>query len=110
MYDDLPWTHQAKYRLEKFADWSWPNKSGSLTKGGEFKIVDKLAFVTLDEAGHTSPGDQKEAASFILKCWLSGGKGDGCPFEVASTAVTGTTQESEIDMKPIRKPGKARFW
>ncbi|KAI2612651.1 alpha/beta-hydrolase [Hypoxylon fragiforme] len=70
VYDQQPWNHQARYRLEKFAEWTWPDESGNLTKGGEVKSADKLTFVSVDEAGHTSPGDQKQAVGWIMKCWL----------------------------------------
>ncbi|KAH8590567.1 Alpha/Beta hydrolase protein [Bisporella sp. PMI_857] len=82
VYDDQPWNHQAKYRLEKFADWYWRGESGVRLKGGDFKVVDKLAFVSFDNAGHTSPGDQDEAAAFILRCWINNGRSSGCPFEI----------------------------
>ncbi|KAI1374715.1 alpha/beta-hydrolase [Hypoxylon crocopeplum] len=80
VYDQQSWGHQAKYRMETFADWSWPDKSGKLSKGGEFKAVDKLAFVSVDEAGHTSPGDQREAVAFLMKCWLRVGEDAACPI------------------------------
>ncbi|KAH7027383.1 Alpha/Beta hydrolase protein [Microdochium trichocladiopsis] len=89
VYDSIPWTHQAKYRMTKFADWFWLETSageagGSASKthkGGEFKSVGrKLAFASVDEAGHTSPGDQKEAVGFLVKCWFGkAGKEEGCP-------------------------------
>ncbi|KXJ91530.1 Alpha/Beta hydrolase protein [Microdochium bolleyi] len=84
VYDSLPWTHQAKYRMTKFKDWFWSDgaNGNKMKKGGEFKAVeDKLAFVAVDNAGHTSPGDQKEAVGFVVKCWLGkAGKEDGCLF------------------------------
>lgn len=79
VYDSQPWNHQAKYRLEKFVDWEWPDKTGKLSKGGEFKAIDKLASVTIDEAGHTSPADQKEAVGFLMKCWLHQQQDERCP-------------------------------
>lgn len=54
--------------------------AGTLTKGGESKSVEKLSTVTVDEAGHTSPGDQKEAVAFVVKCWLHPGQDERCPF------------------------------
>ena len=92
VYDSLPWNHQAKFRLQRYQDWTWtPSNSTTAEKkkGGEYKTADKLAFVSIDEAGHTSPGDQKEAVAFIMKCWLTGGKGQGCPkgFETVANKL-----------------------
>jgi len=75
-YDRLPWKRQAAYRLHRFRDWKWPDESGALTVGGDFKTADdgavanKLAFFSLDEAGHAAPGDQKEAVSWLVECWI----------------------------------------
>ncbi|ORY66577.1 Alpha/Beta hydrolase protein [Pseudomassariella vexata] len=80
VYDNQPWNHQAKYRLEKFADWQWPDEKRNMNRGGEFKVVDKLGFTSIDEAGHTSPGDQKVVAAFIMECWLRDGGREACPF------------------------------
>lgn len=94
VYDAIPWRHQARYRMTKFADWFWPEAAPSLIvdtaskdeiglmhKGGEFKSYErKLAFASVDEAGHTSPGDQKEAVGFLVKCWFGkAGRREGCP-------------------------------
>ena len=82
MYDAQPWGRQARYRLEKFSGWEWPDAGGRLTRGGEFKAVDRgrLAAVTVDEAGHTSPGDQKGAVAFIVDCWSHPRRGGLCPI------------------------------
>ena len=75
--------------MHQYRDWHWPDESGKLIKGGEikaaddFEIANKLAFVSVDEAGHTSPGDQKEAVSWLVKCWTDGrreGTDSRCPF------------------------------
>jgi carboxypeptidase C (cathepsin A) len=82
VYDSLPWNHQAKFRLESFQEWTWTptgDKSKTKKKGGEYKTADKLAFLDIDEAGHTSPGDQKEAVAFVVKCWLTSSEDEGCP-------------------------------
>jgi carboxypeptidase C (cathepsin A) len=87
VYDHLPWRRQASYRQHKFKDWQWPDESGALTTGGEIKatndldVANKLAFVSVNEAGHASPGDQKEAVTWLIKCWTGAGKHDSrCPF------------------------------
>ncbi|KAK8027714.1 hypothetical protein PG991_004770 [Apiospora marii] len=80
-YDELPWSHQASFRLEKYVDWAWPDrKSGETHKGGEFKAADKLAFATFNDAGHEAVGHQKEAASFLVKCWLATTRDGPCAF------------------------------
>jgi hypothetical protein len=66
--------------MQRFADWEWPDESGKMTKGGQFKTADKLTFVSVDEAGHTSPGDQKAAVAFLMSCWLLDEKDDACPL------------------------------
>ncbi|KAI1266248.1 alpha/beta-hydrolase [Xylariaceae sp. FL1019] len=76
VYDQQPWDHQAKYRMEPFVTWSWPDQSGKRNRGGEFKGPDdkrKLVFASVDEAGHTSPGDQKEALTFLMRWWVNEG-------------------------------------
>ncbi|KAI2601740.1 alpha/beta-hydrolase [Hypoxylon sp. NC1633] len=80
VYDQQPWSHQARYRMKTFSGWTWPSRSGRLNIGGEYKAVDKLAFVSVDEAGHTSPGDQREAVAFLMKCWLGVGDPKACPI------------------------------
>lgn len=81
VYDELAWSHQASFRLEKYVDWTWPDgKSGETHKGGEFKAADKLAFATFDDAGHEAVGHQKEAAAFLVKCWLATTRDGLCAF------------------------------
>lgn len=87
IYDHLPWRRQAAFRMHQYKDWQWPDEAGKLTKGGEIKATDdietvnKLAFASIDEAGHPSPGDQKEAVTWLVKCWTDGAKQDKlCPF------------------------------
>jgi hypothetical protein len=87
VYDNLPWRKQAAFRMHQYKDWYWPDESGAWTKGGEIKTDDgrggaaKLAFISIDEAGHTSPGDQQEAVTWLVGCWTGAGRGDeSCPF------------------------------
>lgn len=76
VWDSLPWKKWAPYRLAKFADWYYPKVGGRtshLVKAGQVKgIVNKLQFLTVEEAGHASPGDQPEAVNFAVDCWVSG--------------------------------------
>ncbi|CAG9989010.1 unnamed protein product [Clonostachys byssicola] len=71
VYDNLPWKNQASYRSHSFEEWRWPQSSGTLVRGGEWKSSGNLLFVSIDEAGHSSPRDQAEAVTFLLKCWTS---------------------------------------
>ncbi|KAK8138060.1 hypothetical protein PG984_001440 [Apiospora sp. TS-2023a] len=80
VYDELSWSRQASFRLEKYVDWKWPDKSGETHKGGEFKAADKLTLVTFDDAGHEAVGHQKEAAAFLVKCWLAATRDGPCAF------------------------------
>jgi len=80
----IPWNRQAAYRLRRFADWFWTkersgNGRGELVKGGEMKSVGKLAFVSVDNAGHLPSLSQPEAVSFIVKCWVTKGMDTRCP-------------------------------
>ncbi|CAJ2507563.1 Uu.00g087490.m01.CDS01 [Anthostomella pinea] len=78
VYNQQPWNHQAKYRMEPYVTWSWPDRSGKRHKGGEFKGPDdkrELVFASVDEAGHTSPADQKEAVAYLMKWWVNEGDG-----------------------------------
>jgi len=66
--------------MQKFDDWKWPDQSGRMAKGGQFKTADKLTFVSVDEAGHMAPGDQKAAVAFLMACWLFDDTREACPF------------------------------
>lgn len=81
MWEDIPWSRQALYRISKWVDWEWPDVAGELTVGGQIKKADKLSFATILEAGHASPGDQKAAVAFLLECWTNGATKDSrCPL------------------------------
>jgi len=43
-----------------------------LEKGGQTKTAGKMTFVTIDNAGHTAPGDAPESVAFMAKCWVTG--------------------------------------
>lgn len=79
VYNNLPWKKQALFRLQPLVDWFWPAAYNQKRKGGQFKKAGKLTFVTIDEAGHTSPGDQPESVSFVVGCWLKGLETASCP-------------------------------
>ncbi|KAK3934648.1 Alpha/Beta hydrolase protein [Diplogelasinospora grovesii] len=82
VFDHLPWSRQAAYRMYRFKEWQWPDESGKLTVGGEMKTADKLSFVSIDEAGHAAPQFQREAVSFLMRCWIAGGseRDPRCPL------------------------------
>ncbi|KAH7407100.1 carboxypeptidase Y [Cadophora sp. MPI-SDFR-AT-0126] len=71
VYDNLPWKGQASYRHEVFRDWQWiDDRDGKTRKGGQVKGVDRLFFVTVDDAGHMSPADQPQAVQRIVNSWV----------------------------------------
>lgn len=45
------------------------------------KRTGKLAFFSVDNAGHTSPGDAPESVAFMVECWVNGKSLSGaqCP-------------------------------
>jgi len=73
-YDMLPWSGQLGFRNETWAKWyiasESPNGQLDQRKGGEMKEYRKLRFVTVDGAGHASPGDQPETAWDIVREWI----------------------------------------
>jgi cathepsin A (carboxypeptidase C) len=86
VYDTLPWSKQAPFRLQPWTEWFWPSRAGSektqkLEKGGQLKKAGKLSFATIDNAGHSSPGDAPESVAFIVECWVRGTSSHGinCP-------------------------------
>ncbi|KAK3385931.1 Alpha/Beta hydrolase protein [Podospora didyma] len=88
IYDRLPWSRQAAFRSHEYTNWQWPDESGKPIKGGKIKTADdlevknKLAFVSVDEAGHASVGDQQEALTWLIKCWTDAKhqKDERCPL------------------------------
>ena len=69
--ENLPWKRQAAFRLQRYTNWFWPRGDGKPVKAGERKSVDKLSFVSIDDAGHLASGDQREAVSFLVSCWTT---------------------------------------
>lgn len=70
-YDNLLWSGHADYRILKFEELDEEKYATTgfwkATKDG------RLAFVAVDKAGHTVPGDKKEGAYRILQNWIEGG-------------------------------------
>ena len=69
-YDRLGWTGQAAFQVATWRDWEFKNLDGTLRKDGEEKRKGKPKFVSVDGAGHTSPGDQPEAVWSVMKGWI----------------------------------------
>ncbi|KJZ72066.1 hypothetical protein HIM_08521 [Hirsutella minnesotensis 3608] len=69
-YDRLRWREQADFAVKK-----WKPLPLGLGATGEWKATSsgRLAMVTVDGAGHTLPGDAREAAYRILEKWLASG-------------------------------------
>ncbi|KAF3023099.1 hypothetical protein E8E14_013407 [Neopestalotiopsis sp. 37M] len=77
-YEDLPWHRQAAYRAEMtFRPWSWTDRDGKTHQGGLWKGTPQrekgLEFVSVKDAGHMSPADQRGAVTSIFGRWLANG-------------------------------------
>jgi cathepsin A (carboxypeptidase C) len=68
VYDHLRWSGLADYRLAHWQD--LPERIGAT---GSWKSSGRLAFVAVDGAGHTVPGDVREGSYKIAQEWLEGG-------------------------------------
>jgi carboxypeptidase C (cathepsin A) len=42
------------------------------------KSLDKLTFVSVDEAGHMPSITQPEAVAFVIKCWTARERDEAC--------------------------------
>ncbi|KAL7951565.1 Alpha/Beta hydrolase protein [Trichoderma barbatum] len=67
-YENLRWSGLADYRLAK-----WQDLPESMAATGSWKSSGRLAFVAVDGAGHTVPGDVREGSYRIAQEWLQGG-------------------------------------
>lgn len=67
-YDNLRWSGLADYRLAQ-----WRALPEHIAATGFWKSSGRLAFVAVDGAGHTVPGDVREGASQIAQEWIQGG-------------------------------------
>ncbi|KAL7787868.1 Alpha/Beta hydrolase protein [Trichoderma ceciliae] len=67
-YDNLRWSGLADYRLAH-----WRELPERMAATGLWKSSGRLAFVAVDGAGHTVPGDVREGSYRIAKEWLEGG-------------------------------------
>ncbi|KAF2816400.1 alpha/beta-hydrolase [Mytilinidion resinicola] len=82
IYDEhIPWKNQAKFRTHSYVDWFYDKHIGNFTapvrtKGGQTKNTEGLVFVTVDDAGHMAPADQKEAVESVVKLWIQGKIGE----------------------------------
>lgn len=69
-YERLGWSGQAEYNIKK-----WQPLPKGLAATGSWKATSdgRLAFVAVDDAGHTVPGDVREGSYRIVQKWLEGG-------------------------------------
>lgn len=67
-YENLRWSGLADYRLAP-----WQELPESMAATGSWKSSGRLAFVAVDGAGHTVPGDVREGSYRIAQEWLEGG-------------------------------------
>lgn len=68
-YDRLGWSGQAEYNIKK-----WQPLPEGIGATGSWKATSdgRLAFVAVNDAGHTVPGDVREGSYRILQKWLKG--------------------------------------
>ncbi|PVH77469.1 alpha/beta-hydrolase [Cadophora sp. DSE1049] len=72
VYERLAWEGRKAFRAAKWVEWTYTTWKEEERRGGERKDVGKLSFVTVDGAGHASPGDQPESVQSVLLDWISG--------------------------------------
>ena len=70
MYENLRWQGQAGYNLKQ-----WRDVPTEMATTGSWKATEdgRLAFVAVDGAGHTVPGDVREGSFRIMKKWVAEG-------------------------------------
>lgn len=73
-YDRLPWHGQASYRsVRELESWYWTDQNGVTHEGGLLKATPAhkgLEFITINDAGHMAPGDQRGSVSSVVGQWL----------------------------------------
>jgi carboxypeptidase C (cathepsin A) len=70
-YDNLPWRSQSEYRLQRLQNWYWTDETGKKQKGGGTKGLPRLQVVTVNDAGHTTPAEQRIAVTEVVGRWLT---------------------------------------
>ena len=75
-YDSQPWYRQAAYRAAgELKPWYWLASGGDAVLGGFWKGTPEpergLELVTVKDAGHMAPGDQRAAVASIFGRWIS---------------------------------------
>lgn len=69
-YDNLRWSGQADYRIAKWRELEdVPGGEGIWKTARDARLV----FVGIDGAGHTVPGDAREASRHVIQRWLQRG-------------------------------------
>ncbi|KAH6991343.1 Alpha/Beta hydrolase protein [Ilyonectria sp. MPI-CAGE-AT-0026] len=76
-YDNLPWHRQAAYRsVNDLKPWYWVDDQERSVVGGLWKGTPQhqkgLEFLSVKDAGHMSPADQRGAVTSIIKSWVNG--------------------------------------
>ncbi|UKZ55704.1 hypothetical protein TrVGV298_009528 [Trichoderma virens] len=70
-WTDLPWHGNVQFRMNPKRDWYFEDSTGARHKGGQLKGRGlQVQVAGVDNAGHMSPGDQKEAVSFLVREWI----------------------------------------
>ncbi|KAK8055719.1 hypothetical protein PG993_000946 [Apiospora rasikravindrae] len=98
VYDDLPGRTKPRSVWKSTSTGRGPTSPGSPIRGGEFKAADKLAFATFDDAGHEAVGHQKEAGTFLVKCWLSTARDGPCAFLDRRTETIRPSPAQDVEL------------
>lgn len=71
-FDNLVWSGQARFQTQRLTPWYFLGEDGTKSRGGEVKSFSRLAFATVDDAGHMAPRDQPHGVTQLVKAWLAG--------------------------------------
>ncbi|KAJ6263011.1 hypothetical protein Dda_1569 [Drechslerella dactyloides] len=68
----LPWSGNGEFRSRDLQPWHYAGENSKSIKGGMRKSTKngKLAFASIDRAGHMAPFDQPAALEALVKAWV----------------------------------------
>lgn len=68
-FNDLPWSKREEFRAQPTVPWNILNRNS--TSAGMKKSTLELQVASVDDAGHMSPGDQKQAVQALVQAWIT---------------------------------------